>query len=77
LLQIKDATTTPHHPQCNLQAEVQNKRIQKYLATFVDKMTLDYNTALHRLIKCTPFFLSYGIEQTWPKCGPPNFFCGP
>jgi hypothetical protein len=34
---MKHATTTPYHPQCNSQAEVQNIIIQKYLATFVDK----------------------------------------
>jgi hypothetical protein len=38
-------------------------------------MAFAYNTALHCLI--TPFFPSYGIEQTWPKCSPPNFFLRP
>jgi hypothetical protein len=41
LLQIKHSHTTPHHPQCNAQAEVQIKVIQKYLAAFVDKTTLN------------------------------------
>jgi IS30 family transposase len=83
LLQIKHATTTPYHPQCNSQAEVQNKIIQKYLATFVDKTTLDwplymaplafaYNTALHRSIKCTPFFLAYGVEPRLPSMPTPD-----
>jgi hypothetical protein len=42
LLQIKHSHTTPYHPHCNAQAEVQNKVIQKYLAAFVDKTTLDW-----------------------------------
>ena len=83
LLQIKHATTTPYHPQCNSQAEVQNKNIKKYLADFVDKTTLDwplymaplafaYNTALHRSIKCTPFFLTFGIEPRLPSMPTPD-----
>ena len=42
LLQIKHSTTTPYWPQCNAQAEVANKTIQKYLASFMDKTTLDW-----------------------------------
>jgi hypothetical protein len=36
-------TTSPHHPQCNSQAEVANKTIAKYLACFCDDSTLDWN----------------------------------
>ena len=83
LLQIKHATTTPYHPQCNSQAEVQNKIIAKYLASFVDETTLDwplymapmafaYNTALHRSIKATPFFLTFGIEPRLPQPPTPD-----
>ncbi len=82
LLQIKHATT-PYHPQCNAQAEVQNKIIAKYLSSFVDSTTLDwplymapmafaYNTALHRSIKATPFFLTYGIEPRLPALPTPD-----
>ncbi len=78
LLQIKHSHTTTYHPQCNAQAEVQNEVIQKYLAAFVDKTTLDwpfymapmafaYNTVLHRSIKLTPFFLTYGIDARTPS----------
>jgi hypothetical protein len=35
-------TTLPHHPQCNSQAEVANKIIAKYLASFCDNSTLDW-----------------------------------
>ena len=66
-------TTTPHHPQCNSQAEVANKTIAKYLASFCDDSTLDwerylaplmfsYNTSFHRSIKNTPFYLTFGME---------------
>ena len=83
LLNIKHSRTTPYHPQCNAQAEVQNKVIQKYLASFVDTTTLDwplymapmafaYNTALHRSIKSTPFFLTYGIDARLPSLPDPN-----
>ncbi len=62
---------------------MQNKIIQKYLATFVDKTTLDwplymaplafaYNTALHLSIKCTPFFLTYGVEPRLPSMPTPD-----
>ncbi len=65
--------TSSHHPQCNSQAEVANKTIAKYLASFCDESTLDwemylaplmfsYNTLFHRTIKTSPFFLTYGME---------------
>ena len=83
LLQIKHSTTTPYWPQCNSQAEVANKIIQKYLASFVDATTLDwplymapmafaYNTSVHRLIKTTPFFLTYGVEPRYPSFPNPD-----
>ena len=83
LLNIKHSHTTPYHPQCNAQAEVQNKVIQKYLGSFVDKTTLDwplyiapmafaYNTALHRSIKAMPFFLTFGIEPRLPSFPNPD-----
>jgi hypothetical protein len=66
-------TTSSHHPQCNSQAEVANKTIAKYLASFCDDSTLDwelylaplmfsYNTSFHQTIKTSPFFLTYGME---------------
>ena len=69
--------TTARHPQCNSQAEVANKTIAKYLASFVDESTLDwedyvaplmfaYNTSYHRSIKTSPFFLTYGMEPRTP-----------
>ncbi len=46
LLDIKHTTTTPGHPQCNAQAEVFNKTMAKYLASFVDESTLDWEQFL-------------------------------
>ena len=83
LLQIKHSTTTPYWPQCNSQAEVANKTIQKYLASFVDATTLDwpvymapmafaYNTSMHRSINTTPFFLTHGVEPRYPSFPNPD-----
>jgi hypothetical protein len=66
-------TTSPHHPQCNSQAEVANKTIAKYLASFCDDSTLNwelylaplmfsYNTSFHQSVKTTPFYLTFGME---------------
>ena len=71
-------TTSPHHPQCNAQAEVANKTIAKYLSDFVNDTTLDwelyiyplmfaYNTSFHRTIKNSPFFLTFGVHPKLPK----------
>ncbi len=76
-------TTTLHHPQCNSQAEVANKTIAKYLASFCDDSTLDwemylaplmfsYNTSFHRSIKTSPFFLKYGMEPGLPTLPTPD-----
>ncbi len=46
LLNIKHSTTTPGHPQCNAQAEVFNKTLAKYPASFVDESTLDWEQYL-------------------------------
>ncbi len=72
-------TTSPHHPQCNSQAEVANKTIAKYLASFCDDSTLDwelylaplmfsYNTSFHRSIKSSSFA---GNTQTSFDDAPP------
>ncbi len=67
-------TTLPHHPQCNSQAEVANKTIAKYLASFCDNSTLNWElylaplmfsckTSFHRSIRSSPFFLTFGTEK--------------
>ena len=81
LMQIDHRTTTAYHPQCNSQAEVANKTIAKYLASFVDSSTLEwedllaplmfsYNTSYHRSVKNTPFYLTFGIEPRSPYFDP-------
>jgi hypothetical protein len=56
---------------------VANKTIAKYLASFVDESTLDweyyiypltfyYNTSFHRSIQATPYELTYGMEPRMP-----------
>jgi hypothetical protein len=63
--------TQRQHPQCNAQVEVFNKTVKKYLASFVDDTTLDwefflpvltlsYNTSYHSTIATTPFELLFG-----------------
>ncbi len=49
-------TTSPHHPQCNSQAEVANKTIAKYLASFCDDSTLDWELYL------APLMFSYNTS---------------
>jgi hypothetical protein len=67
MLGTNHLTTSPHHPQCNSQADVANNTIAKYLASFYDDSTLDwelylaplmfcYNTSFHHSIKTSPFF---------------------
>jgi len=83
LMQVQHTTTSAYHPQCNAQAEVANKTIAKYLASFVDDSTLDwepylaplmfvYNTSFHRSIKTSPFFLTYGMEARQPNLPGPD-----
>ena len=83
LMQVKHSTTSAYHPQCNSQAEVANKTIAKYLASFVDGSTLDwelylpplmfaYNTSFHSSVKNSPFFLTFGIEPRAPSFDAPE-----
>ena len=78
LLGIKHTTTTPAHPQCNAQVEVFNKTVAKYLASFVDNSTLDweqyipalmfsYNTSYHSTTHTTPYELLYGMKPRTPS----------
>jgi hypothetical protein len=76
-------TTSSHHPQCNSQAEVANKTIAKYLSSFCDDSTLDwelylaplmfsYNTLFHRTIKTSPFAITFGMEPRLPALPTPD-----
>jgi transposase InsO family protein len=77
-LQLVHNTTTPRHPQANAQAEVVNRTIIRYLSSFVDDSTLDwesflaplmfsYNTTFHRSIKTSPFFMTFGLHPHLPE----------
>jgi hypothetical protein len=75
LLNVAHTKTSPAHPQCNSQVEVFNKTVKKYLASFVDKtalnwetflpaLALSYNTSYHSTMATIPFKLLFG-EKAW------------
>ena len=77
-LDIQHTKTSPAHPQCNAQVEVFNKTVAKYLSSFVDQSTLDweqyipmlmfsYNTSYHSTIMTTPFELLFGMKPRLPS----------
>ena len=77
-LQIEHTRTSPAHPQCNAQVEVFNKTVAKYLSSFVNQQTLDweqylpmlmfsYNTSYHSTIMTTPFELLFGMKPRIPS----------
>ena len=77
-LDIKHTRTSPAHPHCNAQVEVFNKTVAKYLSSFVDQQTLDweqyipmlmfsYNTSYHSTIMTTPFELLFGMKPRIPS----------
>ena len=83
LLKMKHQTTSARHPQCNSQVERFNQTIAKYLNSFVNTTTLDwelylaplmfcYNTSFHRSVQNTPFFLTYGMEPRLPSFPGPD-----
>jgi transposase InsO family protein len=85
-LDVRHSMTASYHPQCNRQAEVCNKTIAKYLATIVNKSTLDwelyvpalafaYNTSYHRSVEAAPFSLTFGMEARLPTFFAPDFLC--
>jgi hypothetical protein len=78
LLNVSHTKTTLAHPQCNMQVKVFNKTVKKYLASFVDDTTLDwenflpalmlsYNTSYHSTIAMTPFKLLFGEKPHMPS----------
>jgi hypothetical protein len=71
LFQVLNTKTSPAHPQCIAQVEVFNKTVKKFLQSFVDDTTLNwetflptlaisYNTSYHSTIATTPFELLFG-----------------
>ncbi len=71
------------HPQCNTQVEVFNKTAKKYLASFIDDTTLDwenfllalvlsYNTSYHSTIATVPLELRFGTKPRLPSFPNPD-----
>jgi hypothetical protein len=69
---------SPAHPQCNAQVEVFNKTVKKFLQSFVDDTTLNwetflpalaisYNTSYHSTIASIPFELLFGEKARLPS----------
>ena len=78
LLNVRHTKTSPAHPQCNAQVEVFNKTVKKFLQSFVDDTTLNwetflpalaisYNTSYHSTIATTPFELLFGEKARLPS----------
>jgi hypothetical protein len=76
-LNVSHTKTSPAHPQCNAQVEVFNKTVKKFLQSFVDDTTLNwetflpalaisYNTSYHSMIATTPFELLFGEKARLP-----------
>jgi hypothetical protein len=74
LLNVSHTKTSLTHPQCNAQVEVFNKTVKKFLQSFVDDTTLNwetflpalaisYNTSYHSTIATTPFELLFRRES--------------
>jgi len=78
LLNVWHTKTSPAHPQCNAQVEVFNKTVKKFLQSFVDDTTLNwetflpalaisYNTIYHSMIATTPFELLFVEKARLPS----------
>ncbi len=83
LLNLQHSKTSPYHPQCNAQVEVFNKTVKKYLASYVDDSTLNwdkwlpalmlaYNTSYHSTIATTAFELLFGVKPRLPSLPAPE-----
>jgi len=83
LLNVRHTTTTPAHPQCNAAVEVFNKTVKKYLNSYVDDSTFNwedfipalafaYNTSYHSTISTTPFELLFGVKARMPSLPSPD-----
>jgi Integrase core domain len=78
LLNVRHTKTSAAHPQCNAQVEVFNKTVKKFLQSFVDDTTLNwetflpalaisYNTSYHSTIAKTQFELLFGEKARLPS----------
>ncbi len=80
---MQHSKTSPYHPQCNAEVEVFNKTVKKYLASYVDESTLNweewlpalmlaYNTSYHSTIATMPFELLFGVKPRLPSLPAPE-----
>jgi len=74
LLNVSHTKTSPAHPQCNAQVEVFNKTVKKFLQSFIDDTTLNWETFLPAItLAITPrlqlLHSSYFLEKK-PDCRP-------
>jgi hypothetical protein len=78
LLNVSHTKTSPAHLQCNAQVEVFNKTVKKFLKSFVDDTTLNwetflpalaisYNNSYHSTIATMPFELLFGEKARLPS----------
>jgi hypothetical protein len=83
LLNVQHSKTSNYHPQCNVQVEVFNKTVKKYLAFYVDDSTLNwdewlpalmlaYNTSHHSTIATPPFELLFRVKPRLPSLPAPD-----
>jgi len=83
LLNVQHSKTLPYHLKCNAQVEVFDKTVKKYLASYVDDSTLNwdewlpalmltYNSSYHSTIAPTPFELLFGIKPRLPSLPAPD-----
>jgi hypothetical protein len=79
LLNVCHTKTSPVHPQCNAQVEVFNKTVKKFLQSFVDDTTLNWETSsqlwplaitLAIILRLQPHHLSFCLAR---KLGCPPF----
>jgi hypothetical protein len=78
LLNVGHTKTSPAHPQSNAQVKVFNKTVKKFLQSFIDDTTLNwetflpalaisYNTRYHSTIATTLFELLFGEKARLPS----------
>jgi hypothetical protein len=69
---VQHSKTLPYHPQCNAEVEVFNKTVRKYLASYVDDCTLNWDEWYHSTIATTPFELLFGLKPRLPSLPAPD-----
>jgi transposase InsO family protein len=65
LLNVQHTKTTPYYPQCNSQVEVFNKTVKKYLASYTDETTLNWDEFLPDLMQAYNTSYHYNCHYTF------------